>query len=162
MIRFLEGDATDPIGDDPAIIAHICNNVGKWGSGFTRALDRRWPAPREDYLSWNYRIRHEGGHIRLVEVDECLWVANMVAQKGVKTFRSDSKPLRLDWIEMCLHSLWLAVEKHEASVHMPRIGCGLAGGSWDEVEPVIESYLAKKGVEVFVYDLPTVSYKNRG
>jgi hypothetical protein len=37
---------------------------------------------------------------------------------------------------------------------MPRIGCGLAGGTWDRVEPVLESTLAAAGVEVVVYDLP--------
>ncbi len=24
-----------------------------------------------------------------------------------------------------------------ASVHMPRIGCGLAGGKWESIEPLI-------------------------
>lgn len=40
-----------------------------------------------------------------------------------------------------------------ASVHMPRIGCGLAGGSWGKVEPIIQEELCDKGVQVFVYDL---------
>jgi O-acetyl-ADP-ribose deacetylase (regulator of RNase III) len=40
----------------------------------------------------------------------------------------------------------------DASVHMPRIGCGLAGGTWDKIEPIINNSLIKSGVEVFVYD----------
>jgi O-acetyl-ADP-ribose deacetylase (regulator of RNase III) len=39
-----------------------------------------------------------------------------------------------------------------ASVHMPRIGCGLAGGEWSKVEPIIIETLCKNGVEVTVYD----------
>jgi hypothetical protein len=39
-------------------------------------------------------------------------------------------------------------------VHMPRIGCGLAGGQWEEIEPIIETTLGAKGVAVTVYDLP--------
>ena len=35
---------------------------------------------------------------------------------------------------------------------MPRIGCGLAGGKWEEIEPIIERTLATAGVEVTVYD----------
>lgn len=37
---------------------------------------------------------------------------------------------------------------------MPRIGCGLAGGIWDEVGLLVEETLAGRGVAVFVYDLP--------
>jgi len=37
-------------------------------------------------------------------------------------------------------------------VHMPRIGCGLAGGKWEKIEPIILSELIDKGINVFVYD----------
>lgn len=40
----------------------------------------------------------------------------------------------------------------DASVHMPRIGCGLAGGNWSRVEPLIMRRLAERGVAVTVYD----------
>jgi hypothetical protein len=35
---------------------------------------------------------------------------------------------------------------------MPRIGCGLAGGKWEEIRPIIERTLLKNNVEVYVYD----------
>jgi hypothetical protein len=35
---------------------------------------------------------------------------------------------------------------------MPRIGCGLAGGKWEQIEPIIERTLLNKNVEVYVYD----------
>tara|TARA_R110002111_G_scaffold227346_2_gene288919 strand:+ start:47395 stop:47511 length:117 start_codon:yes stop_codon:yes gene_type:complete len=35
---------------------------------------------------------------------------------------------------------------------MPRIGCGLAGGKWDKVEPLIEQTLRTAGIDVYVYD----------
>lgn len=49
----------------------------------------------------------------------------------------------------------LAVEalELEASVHMPRIGCGLAGGRWEKIEPIISDELTSHGIEVTVYDL---------
>lgn len=37
---------------------------------------------------------------------------------------------------------------------MPRIGCGLAGGRWDRIEPLIVATLSAAGIEVTVYDLP--------
>ena len=39
-----------------------------------------------------------------------------------------------------------------ASVHMPRIGCGLAGGTWSRVEPLITERLVRRGIAVTVYD----------
>jgi hypothetical protein len=32
-LSYVEGDATDPIGDGPRIIAHVCNDVGAWAEG---------------------------------------------------------------------------------------------------------------------------------
>ena len=39
-----------------------------------------------------------------------------------------------------------------ASIHMPRIGCGLAGGKWAQVEPLIIDELSSKEIVVTVYD----------
>lgn len=39
------------------------------------------------------------------------------------------------------------------TVHIPRIGCGLAGGSWDKVENIIKETLCKNNIQVYVYDL---------
>ena len=41
-------------------------------------------------------------------------------------------------------------DDEKISVHMPRIGCGLGGGKWEEVEPIIRTLL--KYSNVFVYD----------
>lgn len=40
----------------------------------------------------------------------------------------------------------------QASVHMPRIGAGLAGGKWEEIEPIIIRTLSAKNIPVLVYD----------
>jgi hypothetical protein len=36
---------------------------------------------------------------------------------------------------------------------MPRIRCGLAGGSWDRIESLIQRSLYANGVDVCLYDL---------
>ena len=35
---------------------------------------------------------------------------------------------------------------------MPRIGCGLAGGRWEKVEPLVRTRLSDRGISVTVYD----------
>ncbi|WKE68635.1 hypothetical protein [Streptomyces sp. WP-1] len=40
-----------------------------------------------------------------------------------------------------------------ASVHTPpRAGCGLAGGEWSRVEPLVTERLIRRGIPVTVYD----------
>lgn len=39
-----------------------------------------------------------------------------------------------------------------APVHMPRIGCGLSGGKWGRIEPMVKARLGERGVAVTVYD----------
>jgi len=35
---------------------------------------------------------------------------------------------------------------------MPRIGCGLAGGKWELIEPIITRTLCQRGIATVVYD----------
>ena len=155
-IQYLIGDATDPRGDGQKIIAHVCNDIGAWGSGFVVALSQRGAAPERSYRGWH--DAGDGFHlgaVQFVPVKEDLAVANMVAQHGIRTSGQAQPPIRYQALEQCL---WLVVRRAAetgASVHMPRIGCGLAGGSWAEVEPIIRRCLTDSGVPVYVYDLPT-------
>ena len=46
------------------------------------------------------------------------------------------------------------VKTENYSVHMPRIGCGLAGGDWETIENIIQRmFIDIADVDVFVYDL---------
>lgn len=153
-IQYLKGDATAPQAKGIKIIAHICNDIGGWGKGFVLAISKRWEAPEKEYRNW-YRFRNKNnfalGEIQVVQVEKYIYVANMIGQKGIKT-GSNGVPVRYDAIEKALEKLSNEALLLNASVHMPRIGCGLAGGKWEEIEPIIERTLLEKNVEVYVYD----------
>ncbi|MDI5981125.1 macro domain-containing protein [Amycolatopsis magusensis] len=155
-IRYLTGDATSPQSAGPSIVAHICNDRGGWGKGFVAAVSRRWREPEAAYRRW-YRERATNdfglGAMQLVEVEPETWVANMVGQHGVRTSRSTGPPIRYDAVRRCLGHLATQARDRTASVHLPRIGCGLAGGSWEQIEPLVHSELVGRGVPVTVYDL---------
>lgn len=152
-ISYLVGDATLVEGPGPHVIAHICNDTGGWGKGFVRAVSRRWRQPEAAYRKWARSGEDFGlGSVQLVPVAVDLAVANMVAQHG---YRSSSNPVavRYDALDICLSKLAdrLAVG---TTVQMPRIGCGLAGGKWEKIEPLIEGRLVDGGFHVRVYDFP--------
>ncbi|MEU5811429.1 macro domain-containing protein [Streptomyces sp. NPDC047718] len=153
-LRIIAGDATSPQAKGPKIIAHVCNDIGGWGKGFVLALSKRWPEPEADYRAW-----HRGragndfglGAVRLVRVKDDTWVANMVGQRGIRT-GSAGVPIRYDALERCLAALAGHAVELGASVHMPRIGCGLAGGKWSRVEAMVTQAMSERGVAVTVYD----------
>ncbi|MEU2390989.1 macro domain-containing protein [Streptomyces sp. NPDC007369] len=153
-LRIIAGDATSPQAKGPKIIAHVCNDIGGWGKGFVLALSKRWPEPEADFRAWH---RNRAGNdfglgaVRLVRVKEDTWVANMVGQRGIRT-GSAGVPIRYDALERCLAALADHAVGLGASVHMPRIGCGLAGGKWSRVEPLVTAALSARGVAVTVYD----------
>ena len=75
----------------------------------------------------------------------------MVGQHGV-TGGSRTPPIRYEAVAKCLGSVAEKALQINASVHMPRIGCGLAGGKWERIEPLIVKALCAKDVAVVVYD----------
>ncbi|MFF3623583.1 macro domain-containing protein [Streptomyces sp. NPDC002467] len=153
-LRIIAGDATSPQAKGPKIIAHVCNDLGGWGKGFVLAVSKRWPEPEKAFRTW-HRGRSGNdfglGAVQLVRVKPDVWVANMVGQRGMRT-GSGGPPIRYDAVERCLIALAGHAAELGASVHMPRIGCGLAGGTWTRIEPLINERLCARDVEVTVYD----------
>ncbi len=87
-------------------------------------------------------------------MEKNVWVANLIGQHDIKRSQG-SKPIRYEAISQGLSCVAQQALSKGASVHMPRIGCGLAGGTWDKIEPIIQVELSDKDIPVFVYDLPT-------
>ena len=153
-ITYVRGDATVPSVKGVKVIAHVCNDLGGWGKGFVVAVSRRWRAPETAYRAWHRdRARSDFGlgAVQFVQVEPYIWVANMVGQRGIRT-GSGGPPIRYDAVERCLAALADQAVELGASVHMPRIGCGLAGGKWSRIEPLITDALCARDVEVTVYD----------
>lgn len=153
-ISYLVGDATAPETPGTRIIVHVCNDIGAWGRGFVMALSKRWSDPESQYKTW-YRDRKTNdfdlGGIQFVQVEEDVWVANMIGQHGIRRTKQ-GPPIRYGAVEKCLGRLAKKAVELEASVHLPRIGCGLAGGKWEEIEPIIDRQLCEKDIAVYVYD----------
>lgn len=152
-ITYLKGDATLPQGEGPKIIAHVCNDIGAWGAGFSGALSKRYPAAEVTYRKAYREDWPPLGAVYIVNVTSTFWVANMIAQHGVRKNWLDKPPIRYDAIATAFICVSYQAKELKASVHMPRIGCGLAGGRWEEIEPLIVDGLSTYDVPVFIYDL---------
>ncbi|MEV0717022.1 macro domain-containing protein [Asanoa sp. NPDC050611] len=152
-IEYVTGDATQPQGAGPKIIVHVCNDVGGWGRGFVVALSRRWPEPERAYRAWHRdRTGFALGATQFVEVEPDLWVANLIGQHGLRR-SGGTPPIRYDAVRAGLAEVAAKAADLGASVHMPRIGAGLAGGRWPEIEQIITDEVTTRNIPVTVYDL---------
>ena len=152
-IQYIKGDATSPQGSDNKIIVHVCNDIGGWGKGFVMAISKRWKSPEVQYRNWfKSKNDFELGKVQFAQVEEDLWVANLIGQHKINKDEFGEAPIRYNAIEEGLKLVADYAKTNKASVHMPRIGCGLAGGKWEMIEPIILKTLSEKEIEVVVYD----------
>lgn len=150
MIHFRKGDATRPHDSGDKIIVHCCNDVGAWGAGFVMALSKRWPRLSKKYQAW---VTGAGlGDVQLVRVEPDIYVANLIGQRGVGYVAGGNPPVRYEAIQRGMETVAEYAAVMKASIHMPRMGCGLAGGTWDRVEDAINKALNGSDISVFVYD----------
>lgn len=150
-INYIEGDATEPIVDGRRVIAHIVNNYGGWGRGFVLALSAKWKQPE-----WCYR-KHSSlilGEVQIVPVGNRTIVANMCAQDGNWNGNPKTPACKIKALEICLKQVAAFCKDMECSLHTVRIGCGLGGEVWENIEPLIENIVCERGIDVYVYDLP--------
>lgn len=168
MINYITGDATQPQGEGNKIIIHCCNDIGGWGSGFVLALSARWADPELSYRHWfqfkrqlvwldvkdqdvfKQLVLFELGEASIYQVEEDIYVSNIIGQRGII---GPDNPVPVDYnaIRKGVCQVRRYANLIQASIHMPRMGCGLAGGEWSEIEKIIEEEL--KEINVTVYDL---------
>lgn len=167
-ILYVVGDASRPAGTDWRIITHVCNNIGAWGAGFTGALSKNQPNAEVAYRAWSRGKLEttadaiaqgmkwtcsgplELGQVQLVKGANKVLIANLVGQEGVVS-KYNPTPVRYEAIQSALEKL-VAIDA-SCDIHMPRMGCGLAGGFWPKIEQIIRTTLLTKGYNVTVYDL---------
>lgn len=162
-IFYHSGTITNPLFTaGPRVIAHCCNNIGRWGAGVSGAIGQRWPKAETYYRQWArglHPLPFALGEVQFVFVEEnpqldsdVLHVANIVGQHGLASASDTRPPIRYDALITAFGTLRNHALHWQATVHMPRLGAGHAGGDWCIIERLIDTYLYR--IEVHVYDLP--------
>ncbi len=153
-IGYLVGDATRPQGTGARIIVHVCNDLGRWGKGFVLALSAHWAEPEARYRKWSRgqaEVPFALGQVQFVEVEPALWVANVLGQHGIRKAGA-APPIRLEAVRTGLATVAQFAQVHHATIHMPRIGTGLAGGNWETISQLIREELCARDIPVTVYE----------
>ena len=109
----------------------------------------------------NKKVPFGLGRTQFVHVGRSICIANMVAQhqtRGPQFGESSRPPIRYAALMQCMHSVltkhrktrgWVNGDPFE--IHCPFFGSDLAGGSWDEIEKMIQEIWSDNGIHVVAY-----------
>ena len=152
MIKYIKGDLTEPQFDTKyCLIIHGVNNVGGFGSGVAGSIARKWPHARQDYLDWEIEFRPlKLGSGTFSRVEDNIWIYHLVSQNGL-IGRDNPKPAKPGAILRGLEELISRHNLSNVTVISSKIGCGLGGLSWTEVQPIYESIFTD--IDVYIYDI---------
>jgi O-acetyl-ADP-ribose deacetylase (regulator of RNase III) len=154
-ITYVKGDATEPRGPGSRILAFVVNDRGlRWGAGFGRAVQAKWPELQKSFESWARQSRSQFrlGAAHEFRINNELTALAMICQHGYGP--SVFPRIRYGALEDCLRNLGQMAHRTAASVHMPKIGAGQAGGNWMVIREMVEENLCQKGLDVTIYELP--------
>jgi len=133
-----------------SIIAHGCNCSGAFAAGVARAIAKKWPKAREEYLELHKNAGLKLGQIQVVDCDEKK-VVNMFTQWSYG--KRGRRYVDYDALEDCFSKTleWMEENDHK-SLAIPMIGAGLGGGDWDEIcKRIINVNNKHTDIEIVVY-----------
>jgi Zn-dependent peptidase ImmA (M78 family)/O-acetyl-ADP-ribose deacetylase (regulator of RNase III) len=151
--KILQGDASEPFGAERKLLLQVVNDQASvWGGGFAKQARKKWPHAQTRFREWVLGGRQlKLGNIHSVSVRNDLTLVSLVAQHGFKP--SAGPKLRYSALFSALEKVASLAIAQGATVHMPRIGTGEAGGDWNIIEGIVQETLTTRGVTVTVYDL---------
>lgn len=154
-IRLVHGDVLEPRNGGKRIICQLVNDKAvKWGGGVARKIAKRFPGAEEAYSEQVKHIRQRDrlGRVIFSEAGGDLSIASLIGQEG---FGPSLFPrIRYSALQACLEKVADHAANIGASIHMPKIGTGSAGGDWSTIEEILDDVMVRAGLFVTIYDIP--------
>ncbi len=142
MIEYIEGD----IFESPAqVIVNTVNTVGVMGKGLALSFKQRYPKMFETYKTICERHLLTTGKLMLFyEADH--WLLLFPTKENWRN------PSKLEYIEKGLMKFVNTyADKNITSIAFPKLGCGNGELNWEDVKPLMEKYLKKLPIDVYIY-----------
>jgi O-acetyl-ADP-ribose deacetylase (regulator of RNase III) len=119
---------------DYQYIAHQCNCVSKNSAGLAKSIFEKYPYSN---IYQNREKNDSPGNIIISgNGDDQRYIINMLSQFYPGTPKYETYEQRLGWFKSCI--LKISEIKNIKEIAFPfNIGCGLAGGKWEDYENLI-------------------------
>jgi O-acetyl-ADP-ribose deacetylase (regulator of RNase III) len=128
------------------VLVNPVNCVGGMGKGLALQFKQRYP---EMFKVYRWQCQHDEisiGHPLLYQ-QSLPWILNFPTKTHWRL------PSQLSYIEAGLVALLPLCDQHDIkSIAFPKLGVGEGGLSWEEVKPLMESYLSQLNAEVLLYE----------
>lgn len=144
MITYLESS----VFESPAqTLVNTVNTVGVMGKGIAKEFKARYPKMYAEYRQLCDTRSLQVGQLHLWRSDT-RWVLNFPTKTTWKL------PSKIDYIHL---GLFKFVESYKAlgitSASFPPLGCGNGNLQWIDVKPVMEHYLSKVDIPIYIHDV---------
>jgi O-acetyl-ADP-ribose deacetylase (regulator of RNase III) len=154
-MKVILGNVLEPRAQGEKIICQLVNDQARsWGGGVARSTARKFPKAQESFSAWIASIPRSDrlGNVHFEPVGRSTTIASLVAQQGYGA--SSSPRIRYVALAQCIEKVLEYAMDRKASVHMPRIGEGQSGGSWETVAEIVRTVLVNNDIPVTLYELP--------
>ena len=138
--------------ESPAKIrCHQVNCRGVMGAGLAKQVKVKYPEVFEQYKALCDQFGSSLlGHTQFVVCHDGTIMANLFAQDGYGT---DKPQNSMTAMEDCLSQVAAFAFRVDKMPAFPKLmGCGLAGGNWDDVTKLIEHYFNFKGAGCYIVE----------
>jgi len=155
IIRYVHGSVLEPRNGGSKILCQLVNDRAlKWGGGVARKVATKFPEAEASFSRSFQEIppSERLGAVVFSPIEDGICVASIVAQEGY----GPSLLPRIRYTAL-QHGLAVVAQRAielSATVHMPRIGTGAAGGEWPTIQEMIDDLMVRAGIRVTVYDPP--------
>ena len=154
-IRIIHGNVLEPRNGGAMIICQLVNDKAiKWGGGIARKMAKRFPKAEADFSNAMVGLPREKrlGDVIFSEADNGITIASLIAQEG---FGPSLFPrIRYAALASCFKRVALHANETGATIHMPKIGTGAAGGDWLMIEEMLDDAMVRADLSVTVYEVP--------
>lgn len=127
------------------IILHGCNCFHVMGAGIAGYLAKKFPEVLKADKTTTRGSVEKLGTFSIATLNQNLYVVNCYTQHSL------GADARLDCIETCLCSFgrYGGPRLDYADIRLPKIGCGIGGLKWKNVEPIFDKYLSTLPATVY-------------
>ncbi len=127
-------------------VTNTVNIVGVMGKGLASEMKRRYPDMFKEYAKLCAQHKLKIGQLWLWQAST-QWILNF------PTKRHWRNPSKLTYIEAGLKKFVAEYERRGIyEIAFPRLGCGNGNLEWDDVRPLMETYLGKLPIPVYIHD----------
>lgn len=157
VIKIIEGDITKADND---IIIQQVNCRGFMGAGLAKTIMQRYKNVRKEYQSYRKKqlktLEKDDnllGMVNYVDVYDGKIIANVFGQIDIRKDRNDKNIYTVNTALLKgITDVKSKAEELNLSIAIPTyIGCGLAGGNWEEINAEIETIFDNSSVDVVFY-----------